>query len=195
MANVDRPNGFTFVKSLIGAEVQGLERRYVAGDRSALSANNAGDIYIGDVVQLEATGGTVIPAGTDDTILGVVVGVGNNAGGQLGEVGMFKPNNLEERFLRYDEDGFVWVIPARDSLFEVQTAAVLDIGAGQTADINFDGTGTHGSRVTSFSNIEIVTPTNNDVTVVEQKLDPENDTSLANARYYVRFNTIADAYS
>jgi hypothetical protein len=193
MANVDRPNGFSFAKSLIGAPVQGLERRYVAADRSADTTGNHGDIYIGDPVTL--VGGAVLPANSGDEILGVVVGVGNNVNVQFGDGGMFKPNALEERFLRYDEDGYVWIVPARDSLFEIQSAVDLDLVVGAAADHNVTAATAHGSRVTGVSNAELVASVNSDVTVVEIKESPDNDTTLANARYFVKFNNIFNAYS
>lgn len=193
MANVDRPNGFSFAKSLIGAPVQGLERKYPAADRSADTTGNHGDIYIGDPVTLVA--GEVVPANSGDTVLGVAVGVGSTGTVTHGPGGMFKPNALEERYLAADEDGNVWVIPARDSLFEIQSAADLDLVVGAAADHNVTAATAHGSRVTGISNAELVASVNADVTVVEIKESPDNDPTLANARYFVKFNTIANPYS
>ena len=108
---------------------------------------------------------------------------------------MFKPNALEERYLAADEDGYVWVIPARDSLFEIQSASDLDLVVGAAADHNVTAATAHGTRVTGISNAELVTSVNADVTVVEIKESPDNDPTLANARYFVKFNTIANPYS
>lgn len=193
MANVDRPNGFSLAKSLIGAPVQGLERRYQAADRSADATGNHGDIYIGDPVTLVA--GLVQVANSGDEILGVAVGVGTTGVVTFGPGGMFKPNALEERYLAYDEDGQVWVIPARDVLFEIQSATDLDLVVGAQADFNVAAATAHGDRLRGISNAELVAAVNNDVTVVEIKESPDNDTTLANARYFVKFNDIFHAYS
>lgn len=193
MANVDRPNGFKFAKSLIGAPVQGLLRRYEAADRSADTVGNHGDIYIGDPVKLVS--GKVQVADTGDTVLGVVVGVGSNYNVQFGEGGMFNPSNLEQRYLPADTEGYVWVLPARDSLFEVQSDSDLDLVVGDAADMTTAVDTAHGNTITGVSTVEITTSTNSDVTVVEIKESPDNDTAEANARYFVKFNTIQDTYA
>lgn len=191
MANVDRPVGFRFAKSLSGTPVSAMIRKYTAGDRSSDTTNNHGDIYIGDPVKLSS--GLVLPANSGDTILGVAVAVGADADTTFGEEGYFNASNLETRHLAYDADGIVAVIPAEGNLFEVQTASDLDLVAGSAADISTDANEAHGSRSTGKSSAELVTSVNSDVTVVEDVTSPDNDTSLANAKHLVMFNTTANA--
>lgn len=190
MANVDRPNGFRPVKSLTGNPVNFMIRRYEAADRSADTTNNHGDIYIGDPVTL--TAGKVLPANSGVAVLGVVVGVGTDSADH-GDVGPFDAANLEKRYLAYDETGYVWVALANSMLFEVQTAADLDLVAGSSADISTDATEAHGSRVTSQSSAELVTSVNADCEVVEDSTAPDNDVTLVNARHFVMFNTVVHA--
>lgn len=184
MANPDRPNGFRPVKSLIGAPINMMLRKYEAADRSADTTNNHGDIYVGDPVSLSS--GKVVPANSGGTILGVCVGVGVD-GSDHGDVGMFDPSNLEKRYLGLAESGYVWVCPAEGVLFEVQTAADLDLVPGSAADISTDATEAHGSRTTGLSSCELVSSVNADVHVVEDVAAPDNDTTLVNARHLVRF--------
>lgn len=186
MANIDRPNGFRFAKSLTGAPVSALARRYQAADRSADTTNNHGDIYLGDVVKL--TGGLVDVANSGDTVLGVVVGIGTDST-EHGQVNAFNADNLEVRYLAADEAGYVWVIPAEQALFEVQTSADLDLGIGSQADFTTTAATAHGSRTTSRSNVELATAANNDVKVVEHVTTPNNDVTLTNARHLVRFSS------
>ena len=184
MANVDRPNGFRPAKTLSGSPWTGLLRRYEAADRSADTTNNHGDIYVGDPVALSS--GKVVVADSGDTIIGVAVAVGKDASDH-GEPGAFNPDNLEQRYLGLAEDGYVWVAPKEHILFEVQTAADLDLVAGSTADISTDATEAHGSRTTGLSSCELVTSSNADVTVVEDVTSPDNDVTLINARHLVKF--------
>lgn len=191
MANVDRPNGFGFAKSLIGAPVQGLLRRYTAADRSSDTTGSHGDIYVGDPVALDASGNVVV-ADSGDTVLGVCVGTGTNADIQFGQGGMYNPDTLTQRYLPLATDGQVWVLPAKDMLFEIQSASDLDLVVGADADHNVTAATAHGSQLTGISNAELVTSVNADVKVVEIKESPDNDPTLANARYFVMFNTIAN---
>lgn len=184
MANPDRPNGFRPVKSLTGAPVNMMLRKYEAADRSSDTTNNHGDIYVGDPVAYSS--GKVVPANSGDTILGVAVGVGKDASDH-GDVGMFNPDNLEQRYLAYDEEGYVWVAPAEGMLFEAQTDSDLDLVPGSQADFSTDANESHGSRTTGLSSAEIITATNNDVEVVENQTSPDNDVTIANARHLVQF--------
>ena len=186
MANIDRANGFRPVKSLVGGDWTTLVRPYTAADRSADTTNNHGDIYIGDPVKLVA--GEVLPANSGDTILGVAVGTGVQSS-TFGVDSYFNPNDLSKRFLAYDDSGVVGVVPAEMVLFEAQTATDLDLVPGSLADISTDAAETHGDRVTGNSLAEIVTASNNDVKVVEDKTTPDNDTTLVNARHLVKFQT------
>lgn len=186
MANVDRPNGFRVAKSLIGAPWNSLIRFYDAGDRSADTTNNHGDIYIGDPVKLVS--GKVLPANSGDTILGVAVAVGVDAS-DFGDAGYYDPNNLEKQYLAASETGVVGVIPAEAAIFEVQSSADLDLVIGGLSDVTSAAATAHGSRTTGRSSVELKAAVNNDVKVVEFVTTPDNDTALANARYLVKFQT------
>lgn len=190
MANPDRPKGFSPVKSLTGHPINFMLRKYQAGDRSADTTNNHGDIHVGDPVKLSS--GLVIPANSGDTILGVVVGVGTSDI-DMGDEGMFNAATPEQRYLPLATSGYVWVCPAEGVLFEAQTAADLDLVPGSQADISVDANESHGSQTTGLSNVEIVTSSNNDIEVVEDVADPDNDTTLANARHLVQFVTTQHA--
>lgn len=190
MANVDRPNGFRVAKSLIGAPWTSLIRFYEAADRSADSTNNHGDIYIGDPVALSS--GKVVVADSGDTILGVAVAVGKDGSFVTDSpTGYYNPDDLTQQYASLaDTTGVVvGVIPAEAAIFEVQSASDLDLALGDQADITNTAATAHGSRTTSRSSCELTTATNNDVRVVEFVTTPDNDTTLANARYLVKFNT------
>lgn len=196
MANVDRANGFRPVKSLIGAPWTSLVRTYPAVEgRSA--TNNSGDIYIGDIVEL-ATGNAVphVTVSVADTNLhlGVVVAVGTkNSDTALNTDNnhrYFDPDNLSKRYLAWDEDGYVGVVPMEACLFSVQAAASQLVGAvqGDGAQITITGTTTRGSRTTGNS-IQTVS-TGAEFTIVEHDTSPNNDTADAGglARYIVKSN-------
>jgi hypothetical protein len=187
MANTDRPNGLRFVKSQIGA-VQPQLRRYEAADRTADSTNNHGDIYIGDPVAISS--GKVLPANKGDTVAGVVAAVGKTTT-SFGETQPFNADDLGQRYLASGEAGYVWIVPAEGNLFEVQTAADVDLVPGSTADLNIVAATAHGDRTTGNSNVEISTASAADVIVVEQLLNVDNDTTLTNARHIVKFLTTA----
>lgn len=193
MANVDRPNGFRFAKSLTGQAPNAMIRYYTAGDRSADTTNNHGDIYLGDPVKLVS--GLVLPANSGDTILGICVGVGKAGAIEHGESGYFNADDLSQNYASLaDATGvIVAVMPAEGNLFEVQTAADLDLVQGSLADISTDATEAHGSRTTSRSSCELVTASNNDVKVVENVTTPDNDITLVNARHLVKFQTTENA--
>lgn len=190
MANVDRPNGFRVAKSLIGAPWTSLIRFYEAADRSADTTNNHGDIYIGDPVALSS--GKVVPANSGDTILGVAVAVGKDGSFVTDTpTGYYNPDDLTQRYgALTDATGVVvGVIPAEAAIFEVQSDSDLDLAIGANADITNAAATAHGSQTTGKSTCEITTAVNNDVKVVEFVTTPDNDTTLANARYLVKFNT------
>lgn len=190
MANVDRSYGFRPAKSLTGAPWVGLVRQYPA-DAARSATNNAGDIYIGDVVKIVS--GVVLPAVTGDTVLGVVVAVGTT-NTTFGPNGYFDPNNLGKRYLAYNETGIVGVVPAELALFDCVEASDLDKLQGGLADINMAAATTaHGSRTTGNSSTKLTTASNNDVQVVEQVTSPDNDPTLTAARYLVKFQKTQNA--
>lgn len=183
MANPDRPNGFTPVKTLSGAPVSSVIR--------AIGVADGEDIFIGDMVNLES--GLADPMETDDAaVLGAVVGVGKKVGGQI--VSAFDPGNLEVSY--YDDsasthtDYVVFYAPADDCIFEVQSNADLDLAIGDNADL-VDAT---GSSTTGRSRQEIGSSTNADFTVVEIPQYPDNDSTLANTRYWVMVTRAEQAF-
>ena len=190
MANSDRPNGFRPRKTVSGAPVARMLRKYTVAARVD-ATNNHGDIYIGDPVTL-STAGVLTVANSGAAVLGVVVGVGTDST-EFGPGGMWDADNLEKRYLAHDEAGYVWVAPAEDTIFEVQTASALGLSPGEQADFTVAAGAAHGSRTTGWSTAELTTALNNDVVVVEDVESPDNDTALANARHLVMFKTTVNA--
>lgn len=192
MANVDRPVGFRFAKSLTGTPVSAMIRKYSAADRSSDTTNDHGHIGIGDPVALSS--GLVVPANSGDTILGVCVGVGATGDMTFGDEGYFDADSLTTRYLPHtDTTGIVAVIPAEGNLFEVQTASDLDLAIGANADISTDATEAHVNTTTGISTCELVADVNSDVIVVENVTSPDNDVTLANAKHLVMFTTTTNA--
>lgn len=175
MANPDRPNGFTFVKSLSGAPVTGLIR--------SVGVSGA-DIFVGDM--LELTSGLAVAAATNGTeFLGVAVGFGkvSDMTGEYG--GAFNPDNLTT--LYYDDSANTntewrcFYVPVGDAIFEAQSNADLDILVGAECDL----LATTGSVVTGRSAHEIAADSNSDFRVVEIPAYPDNDFTLTNTRYHI----------
>jgi hypothetical protein len=195
MANISRPMGFRPAKSLLGAPWTGLIRFYNAANRAADTTNNHGDIYIGDPVKLVA--GAVLPANSNDIVLGVCVATGVTTN-SFGQTGYFNPNNLGQRYLGAADVGVVGVVPAEGVLFEIESASDLDLVQGSVADFNLVAAVAHGSRLTGYSNVRLVTSVNSDVQVVENVTSPNNDFAPANdttaAKYLVMFKKIQDTF-
>ena len=148
MANLDRPNGFIPVGTLDGGPWNARLRRYVAADRSSDTTNNHGDIYVGDPVALSS--GLVIPANSAATVVGVVVAVGKEDSVNDG-VGPYNPDNLNNPGYAPLTDAtgwYVWVAPADQCIFEVQSDSDLDLAVGSSADFNLVAATAHGSRTT-----------------------------------------------
>jgi len=185
MANTDRPNGFKASKTLNGSPVAQMLRKFTVAAR-ADATNNHGDIYIGDPVKISA-GGVVAVANSGDTIYGVCAGVGvDNV--DHGDTGMYKADDLEQRYLPNLIAGVLWLYPKENMLFEIQSASDLDLTVNATADVTTAAATAHGSQTTGVSSCELTTTSNADVTVVELATQPDNDTTLANARYLVSIN-------
>lgn len=191
MANTDRPNGFTPIKTINGEPLAGMIREYSLADRSADAGNNHGDVYVGSPVKLVA--GKVLSANSGDTILGVAVAFGDGA--VHGRDTYADIDNQSQRNYSPLEEitGIVGVVPARGILFQAQTASALNLAVGALADISVAAGAVHGNRTTGNSISEIVGAVNNDITIVEQGLDVTNDTTLANAEHLVMFNTVTNA--
>jgi len=186
MANVDRPNGFRFVKSLSGAPVSSLIRHIGVADGA--------DLFIGDALNLVA-GRAARGATSNADILGVAVGFGKvNADGVA--LGAYNPDNLMVTYYadsaNTHTDWVVYYIPAEDAIFEIQTDAADSLVVGETIDFQT----TAGDATTGLSDMEInagVT-THSDLTVVELPYIVGNDRTLAYGRYHVMFTRAEQAF-
>jgi hypothetical protein len=180
MANVDRPNGFKFAKSLSGQAPNAMIRFY----ETDAAKSNA--IFIGDAVTLAADG-KVEQAATNDVMLGVCVATGFDAI-EHGDTGYFNADNLGKRHLNAADAGVVAVMPAEGNLFEAQTqTGSAAVKQGDDLDI----VATAGSTTTGVSAMELnTTSTNADCRVVEVNKAPDNDIALANARVLVQFRAV-----
>jgi len=180
VANVDRPNGFHFVKTISGAPVAGMIR--------SLGVTDGADLFIGDAVSI--TSGLVARAAVEDAIAGVIVGFGKKNSMTGSNPQSFNPDALITRW--YDDsanthtDWVAFYIPAEDAIFEAQTDGTTELVVGEAQDI----TVTAGSATTGLSGMEInddALTNDGDVVVVEKPVKPDNDFSEANARYWVKF--------
>lgn len=188
MANPNRANGFRPVGTLAGTPWNARVRRYQAADRTADTTNNHGDIYVGDPVAFSS--GLVVPANSGDVVLGVCVACGYNASTNDQGIGPYDPRDLTIRYSPLTDataNTYIWVAPAEGGIFEIQSASDLDLLVGATADHNVTAATTHGSRTTGKSNAQMVADTNDDLRIVEIPLYPDNDSTIANARYWVMF--------
>ena len=127
---------------------------------------------------------------------GVVVGFANaeNQGDIAKGYGMFDPTNLEKKYLALADieasgnDWLVYVAPAKDWVFKIQTASALTgltvgehckIGPADTSDT------TNGNTTTGKSNLEVESIEAGGFVCVGFPEDPNNDLDLANADVYV----------
>lgn len=180
MANVDRPNGFRFVKSVTGAPVSALIRSVGVADGA--------DIFVGDALQLSS--GLAQRLAVEGVCLGVAVGFGKKDTMSQEQSGPFNPDNLMSRY--YDDsasthtDWVVYYIPAEDGIFEAQTDAAATLVVGEAQDIIVGS----GSTTTGMSDMEIdadALTNDGDVVVVEIPNIVGNDPTLAYGRYHVKF--------
>jgi hypothetical protein len=179
MANVDRPNGFRFVKTLSGS-FQPVVRSVGVAD--------AADIFVGDALQLASGLAQKLAVGGE--CLGVAVGFGKKGTMNQEFSGPFNPDNLMGVY--YDDsasthtDWVVYYIPAEDAIFAAQTDAAATLVVGEAQDIIDAG----GDVTTGLSQMEIdadALTTTGDVVVVEIPNRVDNDVTLANAEYWVKF--------
>lgn len=183
MSNLDRPNGFTPVKTFSGAPFTSLIR--------AIGVADGADIFVGDLVSLAS--GLAAPSATNDAaILGVAVGFGKFVNGV--PTGPFNPGDLSMRF--YDDsasthtDWCCFYVPAFDCIFEAQTATALTLVVGSQCDL----LATAGSTTTGISAHELTTDSNHDFEVVEVPSIPNNDPTAVWGRYYVKVITAEQAF-
>ena len=176
MANPDRPRGFTPIAHVSGSPWTGHVR--------TVGVTNGTDQFVGDMLNL--TSNLALPATTDDaTFLGVAVGFGKKTDLTKNVAGAFDPANLNTTF--YDDsanthsDWVVYYVPARDMVFEVQSNADLDLAVGDPCDL----INTAGSTLTGRSAHEVGSNTNTDFKVVDIPQYLDNDSTLANTRYWI----------
>lgn len=184
MANVDRPNGFKAVKTVSGAPVTGLIR--------SVGVTDAADIFVGDAISI--TSGLAVTAAVEGIVAGVAIGFGKKDDMSQEGSGPFNPDDLMTRY--YDDsasthtDWVCYYVPAEDVIFTVQTAAAETLTVGLIKDLVNGG----GNTTTGISEMEIASgaATNDgDVVVVELPSIVDNDLTLANAEYHVKFvNTL-----
>lgn len=188
MANVDRPNGFRFVKTFSGAPVTGMVR--------AIGVADGADIFVGDAVTLSS--GLAAPSATNDSaILGVAVGFGKFDKDGKTPLLAYNPTNLDAGGRYYDDSAsthtewYCLYIPADDAVFEVQTATALTKVVGDTMDIASNGA---GSTTTGLSLAEATTSSNADLTVVEVPPLVDNTSTEVWGRYHVMFTRAEQAF-
>lgn len=180
MANVDRPNGFKFIKTMSGAPVSGMIRSVGIADSA--------DIFVGDALQLSS--GLAQRLAVEGVCIGVAIGFGKKNDMTLEHGGSFNPDDLMTRY--YDDsanthtDWVVYYIPAEDAIFEAQTDAAATLTVGEAQDIVVGS----GNTTTGMSDMEIdadALTNDGDVVVVEIPNYPDNDHTAAYGRYWVKF--------
>lgn len=180
MANVDRPNGFKFIKTMSGAPVSGMIRSVGVADGA--------DIFVGDALELAS--GLAQRFTVGDECLGVAVGFGKKNDMTLEHGGSFNPDDLMTRY--YDDsanthtDWVVYYIPAADAIFEAQMDDAETAVVGEAYDVLIGS----GNTTTGMSDMEIdhdALTTTGDVVVVEIPNYPDNDPTAAYGRYWVKF--------
>lgn len=182
MANIDRPNGFTPVKTLSGAPWTAMIRTVGIADGT--------DIFVGDAITL-SSGLAAASTAADDNIIGVAVGFGKKDAASGYHCGAFDPANLNVNY--YDDsastntDYFCFYVPVDDCIFEAQfdgTPTTPTVGQGYGLIY------TTGSTTTGRSKQEIDGDdvTDIDVKIVEIPQIPGNDHTAAFGRVYVWFD-------
>ena len=176
MANVDAAFGFRPIGN-DGGPYNGATRR------CQISASNAAaNVFIGDAVKLDtesaATGGyqsVDIATGTNP-VYGVVTSFEAN------------PDNLSQQYRVASTQRFCQVALALDNLFVVQDAANLGLAA---IGANCAFTKVAGDTKTGFSKSELGatgTATDDSCQVVGGYDAPDNDMTLSNALFVIKFN-------
>lgn len=184
MANTDRPNGFRFVKTLLGSTEPVI--------RSVGVADGA-DIFVGDALQLSS--GLAQRLAVEGACLGVAVGFGKKDSMSQKGGNAFNPDDLMTRY--YDDsanthtDWVVYYIPAEGNIFEAQVDDTAETGVvGEAYDIVVGS----GSTTTGVSDMEIdgnALTNDGDVVIVEIPDIVGNDHTGAYGRYWVKFvNTV-----
>ena len=180
MANPDAAFGFRPVNNDLGPYT-GQTRRCIWGTVSSAVAAYVGDVVKADNASEGATQGyqTVIHGAAGNQMYGVVVSFEAN------------PDNLSQQYRPASQARYCRVALAEGNLFEVQDAGTEGVaGIGLNALISTGAgsiyTGVSGQEITSFT-------VNNtgDFQVVQGVDRADNDLTLANANWIVKFNNPA----
>ncbi len=185
MANVDRADGFKFVKTMGGVATAQVR---------TMPAGNV-DFHRGDSISVGAAGVAAVSATNDADFLGVVQGWGKKDPVSGSVSSMVDPANLEMVFFDAsavtNTDYVLYYIPFEGNIFEVQTNADLDFVVGSPCDVAI----TAGNTTTGNSGHEVGTNTNTDFHVIELMDRVDNDNSLANARVLVALTQTETIFS
>jgi len=184
MANVNRPRGFTPVKTLSGAPLSGMIRQVGVADSA--------DIFIGDALTL-SSGLAAAASAHADNIIGVAVGFGKKDDSTKYWGGAVNPDNLET--LYYDDsasthtDWAVFYVPVEDVIFEAQfdgtpTTPTVSQGYGLIYTTGNTSTGRSLQEIDGDDTTEV------DVVIVELPQGPNNDVTAAYGRVYVMFDDV-----
>lgn len=175
MANADAGFGFKAINA-VGGPYTGQTERVV------ILSGNGTVTYVGDPVKITTTAANA--DGTPSVIQGA-------AGSPVfGVVTSFEadPDNLSLQYRAATTKRFAQVVRSDNAYFEVQAKANPGL-ASVGANIAFVITG--GSAYTGMSGTEIVTPTvatSGDCQIVRGANRPDNDLTLSNSVWVVKFN-------
>lgn len=196
MANRDRAFGFQPIGTVTGAKWNAALRWYDA-DASRTTSNEAGTIFVGDPVIIEADGKVApITATPTDAAIGVAVGVAVvDSDSEFGSgTNPHADPNLQRKHLPANVAGKVLVATDPGLLMEVQedsdggALALTDIGL----NVNLIGPTEHGSTTTGLSLFELDSSTAATTSTLQFKIvdvvkAPDNEVGNQ-ARYIVKFN-------
>ncbi len=175
MANADAAFGFRPIGS-DGGPYSGVTTRVT------IPSGNGTPLFIGDAVKLDtataATGGyvSVILAANTNPVYGVVTSFEAD------------PTDLGVQYRKASTKRFAQVALANGTLFVAQDAAILGLAA---IGANAAFTIATGSTVTGYSKTELgatATASTSDLQVMGGYDAPDNDMTLSNALFVIRFN-------
>ncbi len=155
--------------------------------RCAIIATDATAVFIGDAVALDGSASTVYPNVTQAaSTLGIVYGV----------VTSFEanPDSLSDQYRKASTLRYCQVCSVLDQDFECQANGADASLAASSVGANVDfvvGTGStaYGTSAMELNAATEATTTALDLTLVRPVDRPDNDVTLANANWIVRFNT------